>query len=348
MPNPQKLPMPMNIQDCLTSWLSMGDLYYAYVRPVWLKAINASPRTIAEADTSVRLWVAITGDPPLRSIENSTCALFVAHLLDRPGRKKDQTLSPNTARKHCSQIQIILNLAGPQTRDFPWAVSQYGLFGEDRYGRPRIAPWFCKPPKRDKLPEDGFTIEEIGQLLEACPKAKKPKIPGCTPAAWWRALICFSYNTGIRIGSLLQLRRSWIRRQADEGWINIPAEAEKKNRPKTIYLSPQALTAIDTIGTGELIFAWPESIVSLQRYRRHLLAIAGIPQERWFGFHGFRKAIGTELWSIDPKAAQLQLGHEDAATTRRSYVNPSVIGQAQAAMIGPAMRRVRQPHQADS
>jgi integrase len=95
--------------------------------------------------------------------------------------------------------------------------------------------------------------------------------------------------------------------------------------------------------TGDLIFPWPQTTVSLQRYRKKLLAMAGISEERWFGFHGLRKAIGTEVWKMKPTAAQAQLGHEDLATTRKSYVNPDVLGVALAAELGPTMRRVRQP-----
>jgi integrase len=324
--------------------MTLPEFFERYFWPVYLRSTMADPKTVAEYRSAVRRWQTLIGAMPMRAIDNLTCAAFVAKDLQRKsGKRPGETLSPNSVRKHCTHLQMVLSLAGPQSKEHPQAASPYGLFGTDPFGRPRPVPWFVKPPERDKLPEDGFTIEEIGLILTACEGAIKPVLADCSAATWWKCLCLAAYNTGIRIGSMVALRRAWITRQIDDGWVSIPALAYKKKRPKVIYLPPEALAAIDAMPTGDLIWPWPESPVSLQRYRRTLLSAAGIPPARWFGFHGLRKAIGTQLWAIDQKAAQLQLGHEDAATTRKSYVNPAAIGASLAATIGPAMRRVRQP-----
>jgi integrase len=326
---------------------SLDEFFEWYFSPVYLKTTMADAATVAEYRTAVRRWTKLVGRLPLRLIDNAACASFVALDLELPSEKHEgQRISPNTVRKHCTHLQMVLSLAGPQSQKHPQAASPYGLFGDDPFGRPRTVPWFTKPPERDKPPTDGFSIEEIELLLASCRRATCPKIQNCSPAHWWRCLLRFDYNSGLRIGSVIELRRSWITRSGDEGWVAIPGKSYKGGRPKVIYLSPEAIKAVDAMPTGDVIFPWAMSSQTLQRHRKKLLAAAGISQEHWFGFHALRKATGTEAWKIKPNAAQLQLGHENQATTRKSYVNPSVLGAALAAECGPTMRRIRQPKQA--
>ncbi len=337
-------------QDCCDNSRSpspdwtLSQFFQRYFLPVHLQAKQAKQGTIAEYRSAMSRWCEITGDPPLGIIDNITCARFVeTDLVYESEKHKGQPISPNTVRKHCTHLQMVLELAGPPTREHPEAASQYGLFGEDPWGRPRAMPWFTKPPARDKLPTDGFTLEEIELLLASCGRATAPVIHGCSAAHWWRCLLLFDYNTGLRIGSLIELRRSWVTRAGDEGWATIPGDAYKGSRPKVIYLSPEACKTLDAMPTGDRVFPWTMTTQTLQRHRKRLLRIAGISEERWFGFHGIRKATGTQIWKIKPDAAQRQLGHEDQATTRKSYVNPDVLGAAIVAQMGQVMRQLPQP-----
>ena len=317
---------------------TVSQLFERYFLPVYLRSRMADPKTVAEYRTAVHHWVRFTWDPPLRLVDNMACAAFVGEDL-RPANGRER--SPNTVRKHCVALQMVLHAGGPQTKQHPWAASPYGLFGEDPFGRPRPTPWFQKPPEREKPAEDGLTLDEIGRLLDVVARAVKPVLQECPAPAWWRGLLKFGYNSGLRRGSLLALRRSWIKPFGDAGFLALPARASKKGLAKQIYLSPDAMAVLAELPTGDWVFPWPESIVSFNRYRQRLWRQADIPPGHTL--HGLRKAIGSELYAISPKAAQLQLGHQSEATTRRSYVSQASAAASLAANIGPASRRVRQP-----
>jgi len=317
---------------------TLSQLFELYFLPVYLRSTMADPKTIAEYRSAINSWVRFLWDPPLRLIDNAACAAFIFEDLNR---ENGAEISPNTVRKHCTHLQMVLQAAGPQTKDYPWAATPWGLFGEDPFGRPRPVPWFLKPPEREKPAEDGLTLDEIGRLLDAARLAVKPALSECPAPTWWRGLLRFGFNTGLRRGSLLMLRRSWIEPFCDAGFLPLPGRASKKKRPKQIYISPEAMAVLAEMPTGDLVFPWAESMVSFNRYRRRLWDAAGVPPGH--KFHGLRKAIGSALYAIDPKAAQLQLGHQSENTTRRSYVSSAAAAASLEANVGRASRRVRQP-----
>jgi len=174
-------------------------------------------------------------------------------------------------------------------------------------------------------------------------------LPECSAACWWRALIDFLYNSELRIGSALFVRRSWISRvNADEGMVEVPGDFYKGGRPHQFYLSPHAMAAIESIPTTDLIFPWTHTMAHLGRVRKKLLTAAGIPAERQFGFHGIRKASVSEVAMLDLDAARGQAGHASAATTTGSYVRPSARGRVLASKHGPTMRKIPQPRRSES
>jgi integrase len=333
----------------LSPAMTLSAFFREYFEPVYLSS-RVKPSTLAGYRTAIKRWREITGDPALEEIDQLACAAFVTADLKYTGHRGDP-LSPNTVNGHCTYLQMVLNLAGPRCRETrKTAATDDGLFGTNRHGLPRSVPWFNPPPERDKIPEDGFTLDEIRAWLEACKYARQPALTTCSAPDWWRALVRCLYNTGLRIGSALKLRREWISpapltgaNGERWGFATIPGDSYKGGRPHIVYLPPAALQAIQAIRTPATIFPWLHTPKHLQEARRELLAMAGIPESRKFGFHGVRKAVATEIWRIDPKAAQLQLGHTDPRVTKGHYVNPAVLGLALHSQLGAAMRGIPQP-----
>lgn len=325
--------------------LTLKQFFHAWFIPRYLRPGGSTKKqTLAEYRSIVNLWAELTGDPPLAKIRSRTLSEFVEADLLRPGKEPDATISPNTVRKHCTHLQMVLNLAGPRCRDYPDAAKLYGLFGSDRYGRPRQPPLFRKPPERDKLPTDAFTLDEVCQWLAVCDQATRPRVSSCRPPAWWRSLILFLYNSGVRIGAAIALRREWIHEhEAGWGWLELPPEAQKGSRPALVYLSPFALEALKAIPTVGLVYPWPHTAKHLHHVRRQMLAEAGIDKGRRWGFHGLRKNLGSILWSKDPKLARMQLGHADEKTTLRHYASPSAQVLGLAASLGPVIDAIPQP-----
>ena len=322
--------------------MSLCEFFEAYFCPVYLEAVKVKPTTVNEYRTAIGRWAEITGDPPLSQIDARLAAKFVAADARKPGRRGER-ISPNTIRKHCVELQMILKLAGPRSRDCRLAATEDGLFGFDQYRRPRSAPWFNPPPVRDKLPTDCFTLDEIRAWLAACEHATRPAGLGFAPGLWWQCLVRFLYNSGLRIGSALDLRRAWVHQKDGISWAEIPSDSYKQGRPHLIYLAESALAALSALPTSDLVFPWPHTHVHLQHCRISLLKHAGLPPDRLFGFHGLRKALASQLWQHNRQAAALQLGHADGKVTEQSYAAPWVLGQSLGALIGPAMEKIEQP-----
>lgn len=324
--------------------MTLKEFFERYFRPVFLTAGRADAKTIAEYRTAVERWCVLTGDPPLLRIDNLFCARFIERDFAMPGRRGEM-LSPNTIRKHCGALQVILRIAGPQSERYPEAPTAYGLFGLDDYGRPRPTPFFKKPPKRDKPPEDLFTLGEIRRLIAAAEHAAKPHSGQFSAPAWWRALFRFLYNTGLRRGSALEIRREWIHSGDGFHFLSIPGEAYKQGRPHLFYLSRQAMEAIAEMPATGKIFPWLETMTSLNRHMKRLMRLAEIPAEKYFGlaFHGMRKSLGTSLFGVNQEAARLQLGHESKKTTERHYVSAAQLANSLAAAVGPYMENLPQP-----
>lgn len=306
--------------------MKLTEFFEQYVIPLAYRPHNASPKTIKEAARSLEYWKRFTGDPAIKDISLATCATFVVRLSASPGKDHSQKMSPNTVRKHCGVIQRCLNLCGPRNRD-------------NRLGAGVIEnpAWVDMPRARIKIARDSFTLAEISDWLAVCELADTPQGTGVAPAAWWRALLRFLYNTGLRLGTAVEITWSMI----DGHWLEVPGDAIKGKQPRAFWLNDVALRAIKTIRTDHpRVFPWPDEDVeaekqALQGQRRRLLKATSIDPKRRFGFHGLRKALASQLAGVNPMIAQMQLGHTTEGTTRRHYVHPDTIGPVMAAIPQP-------------
>ena len=123
-------------------------------------------------------WSRLTGDPRLREIDPFVVATFVRELGKAAGRKSDR-MAASTVRKHVRQLQTVLDLAGPKTRQRPEAL---GLLNE--------VP-FLKQPRADLEPPAGdFTMDEIHNIYRSAAFMSRPDdVEGVKPADWWRVLV---------------------------------------------------------------------------------------------------------------------------------------------------------------
>ncbi len=293
------------------------------------------PRTIAELDTALSHWRAITGDPPLVEISHATCLHFLEQFRQRRGRS-GETVSDDTIYKVCSAIQDVLNHAGPAGHHCKKPAEEMGLFGSDASGRPRPAPWFPDLQRGKHLPRVCLSLEQIRALVSACGHATQPAIDECTAPAWWSALYRFEFWTGLRIGSGLYARRQWIKRDGELVWIEIPAEYYKGGRPEVLWLHPRAVAAIESLGTTDRIFPWPHTFKHLETVHKRLLQAAGMLTLRDYALHTFRRAIGSALYEVNPEAARLLLCHQGGVTVR-NYVQVKSRVRGQAKILKPLL-----------
>lgn len=309
----------------LSPTMRLSEFFDAVYLP-WLRGKLSAPETILLYQETIKHWRRITGDPPLCEITDDTCAAFVEGLAALPGRR-GPTLASHTIFRHCNHVQWVLDRTGPRVANDRKQRRNRGLLDD--------VP-IVERPKLDVLPPDGdFTLAETVRLLAAFasrpPRAPRAKDTGVAPGTWWRALIACLYYSGLRIGAAMQLEWTML----DGDYLVIPARVMKQRKGKRQFLHAEAREAIERLRGGqELIFAYPNWTTksgarrSMRRVFERMLEVAGLPEHRRFGFHGFRKAHASQLALANPLAAQLSLGHESAKTTNEHYVNHRVAAAA--------------------
>jgi integrase len=341
----------------LSPHLTLNQFFEAYVLPQRLA--EAKPRNIVQYRESLRYWARFTLDPPLVQINAETCLLFQAGLLTVLAKGTGKPLADNTRRKHTFHVQHCLDLAGPSHDDDEWQ----SLFGwACKACRPRVvraAPGYCPTcdlplaeRKRPLIPKpslvindvnDNFTVTEIGLWLDQCHRAIAPRVAGLTPGLYHHSLVIVGYNTGLRIETLNKLEFSWLAQDDFGWWLNVPGAAIKKHRGRAFHVNPWALAAIERVrpvaewDARKKIFPWPHTEGWLHEQRRRILLATAIPANRRFGFHGLRKACGTELSAINAVAAKMQLGHSGGDVTVDHYTHRRVLVEAHGRLPQPPL-----------
>ncbi|MBN2024040.1 MAG: site-specific integrase [Pirellulales bacterium] len=332
-------------QGRLSPAMSLSEFFDGYVWPVLMRPRDTSARTLAEYRRSLGYWVEFTGDPPLGAVSQALCVELLAGLQKCPGRpsRGNETLARNTIRKHCTQLQYLLDLAGPRSRANRMAATKKGLFGLDEDGLPNEPPYLVRSPAERNEVDEVFEVEEIHAWLEACERARVPRDLGVAPAAWWRALIRYLYNTGVRLGTAMAIRWTWHERdERGRLWLKVPKTEIKGHAQKSFYVNAEAADAIESIRTArEIVFAWPHHPRWLQAVRVRLQAAAGLPPHRRFGFHALRRAMCTEAAEMNALVAQKQAGHTAIAMTRDKYVNKRVVAATMERLPQPKRRRTK-------
>ena len=289
--------------------LTLLTFFESYYEPVRLA--DTAPTTPKRYKEILRRWAAITGDPPLKDITVGLLARYRDCLKQSPGQRGER-MSANTIRTHLRHIQAILDKAGPS-----------GPRHRDAADLLEKVPWI-KPPRQEHMQPKAAKLEHIGDLYSAAVAMDRPHVEGITAAAWWRALLVVALNTGLRRGTLFQLRMSHVK------WSNkqlvIPPQRLKTARGQTLPLNPITLQHLEAIRTErQLVFPWHNGMECFHKTFHRLQDVAGIPEEEQFGLHGIRKRAATLLCEHSLQAAQLLLGHTTARTTVAHYIDPDQI-----------------------
>lgn len=170
-------------------------------------------------------------------------------------------------------------------------------------------------PERDPYFVDDATFK---LLYDACDSMTRPESADFTAADWWRALLCFAYMTGWRIGEIKDLKRADLDLEA--GTARVEAEATKGRREARVGLNAILVDHLRAIvGSDPLVFAHPHD-------RRTL----------WYDFAALKKAAGVDfpgafhrlrfgfananVDNLDPDLLQRLMRHKSASTTR-IYIN---------------------------
>ena len=314
----------------LSPEMTLPEFFARYAWPDCLAPKGDSVRTRRDYEKSLDYWRVFTGNPALDQIDKRTCSRFVAELSSARHARTGETLAANTVHKHWVNLERLLRWSGPANRQNPEGAAVIDS-----------PPWIKGPRKQKPSPRAGFALDEIQRWLEVLDTTAKITVPPAArdavgdPPAWWRAVILFDYNTGLRPGTLFCIRWEMLAGH----WLTVPTGIVKGEDGLRIWLNEPAIRAIEPLRRpAGLVLGWPnwpaaETTFRKQRIRQQ--ASAGIRQ---LPLYALRRCFSTELAKINPLAAQIMMGHKGLGMQMMidHYVDPEQL-------LGDALARLPQP-----
>jgi integrase len=212
-------------------------------------------------------------------------------------------LSPYTANKHRSQINALWTFAH-KTK----LIDTYPLNKA------------LREPERIPV---AWLPSEVEQLLQACANLSG-RVGDVPSRIWWTSLVHILFDTGERIGAIIQLRRNAL----NDRWLSVPAELRKgKTRDRLFPLQPETVEAVRTLLRShgdKTLWPWPYGKTYLWNRYGKILEAAGLPSGRKNKFHKCRKTLCSAVARAggDPTAA---MDHSSPKTTKK-YLDPRIVG----------------------
>jgi len=199
-----------------------------------------------------------------------------------------------------------------------------------------------KWPNFHKLPEStpmarAWTMEQLESLLQACREA--PGFTGPIPSkVWWLNIHRFAWETGERVGAILQCR--WDDIDPARCLVEIPARYRKgKCRGMLYYISEDLMAELVAMRPGDepLVFPFPHHLATFYNRYCRLLAIAGLPTDRRSKMHRIRKSFASHLEANGGNATDA-MKHTSRRVTSESYLDESIVQQTPAYKLLPGLK----------
>lgn len=255
-------------------------------------------------------------EPTLGDLTDETLSRFLIYLLDGSRRKRGR-LAETTANERFGRIRAF----------WTWAARKRWV---DQFPTCRCVT------EPEKIPR-AWREDELVKLFNAC-RRQRGDIGGVPAWRWWFTLHGFWWNTSERIGASLQLRVSDLR--LDDGLAVVPAMIRKgKVQPRIYPLWADLVAMLRMIlpphaPARELVWPWPKHPSTLYYHYGKLLRMAGLPDDREAKPHCMRVSHASWRQCIGEDATTA-LGHRDPATTRRHYLDPTLLKQDETKLFRP-------------
>lgn len=190
--------------------------------------------------------------------------------------------------------------------------------------------------ERDVEPEripQAWTHADLTAILTAI-RAEPGEVAGVPAAKWWRALHLLAWDTGERIGAILQVTRKNV--DLREGYVLFPAETRKGGRKSRLAkIRAVTMAALREIWepAREKMFPWELSATYIYHRYERILRRADLPCDAKSKFHRIRKSVGSYLKVQGVNVTEF-FGHSSARVTE-AYIDPRIAKDVQASDILP-------------
>lgn len=271
---------------------------------------NLSDRSVVMYESTLdRLRDHLGHEATVDDLDDLTIAKFLRWRAVTPQCSRG-VISPASLAKDSAHIRTLWNWCAKKRL----RKSDGELLEFPDYARPRV-------PKPRPV---AYTVDELKALLRAA--RHKRGIIEDVPAPWyWITKIRAMYETGERIGAVLQLR--WGEVDLERQTLTFLAATRKGHRETiTRAISPELarIMAMHQRPADRLVWPWLQSrkMGSAYASMRLLCQMAGVP---YHPFHSIRKSTASYLKRAG-KSAKNQLGHGSEEMAERHYYDEKITG----------------------
>jgi integrase len=250
-------------------------------------------------------------EPLLSDLSDETLAAFMNWLLDV------RQLAPVTVNERAGRLKAF----------WTWAARKRHV---DQF------PTVGRVPVPEKIPQ-AWREDDLVKLFNAC-RRQRGDICGVPAWRWWFCLHGWLWCTSERIGATMRLRVEDLR--LDDRLAIVPAGIRKgKRQPRVYVLWPDLIAMLREIlppvtDARSLVFPWPKHATTFYYDYGKLLRMADLPFDRSSKPHRMR--VSHASWRhVAGEDATAALGHRSADTTRRHYLDPTLLKQDESKLFRP-------------
>lgn len=290
-----------------TKVMTLRELFVDRIAP--LK--NLSDRSVKMYESTLdRLRDFLGHEPTVDDLDDLTASKFLRWRQSHQ-HSKWKLISPASLAKDSAHLRSLWTWLAKKR----WKKSNGELLEFPDYARPRVP----KPVPK------AYKCEELVQLV-AVGRRRKGLVSG-KPAAWyWPTKIMAMFQTGERIGAILQIR--WAEVDLERHTLTFLAATRKGHRETiTRPITPDLAKMLATQKgpPGARVWPWLDDREPLSAYNslRVLCRVAKVPYKP---FHAIRKSTASYL-KLAGISARKQLGHSSEEMAENHYYDEEITGR---------------------
>ena len=272
---------------------------------------NLSDRSVAMYVSTLERFRDFLGhEPTVDDLDDLTAAKFLRWRQTHQ-HSRFKLISPASLAKDSAHQRSLWSWLAKKR----WKRSDGQLIEFPDYARPRVPKPVPKAYKADELAK-----------LVAFAKCRKGHVNGKAAAWYWTTKIQAMFQTGERIGAILELR--WEQVDLERHTLTFLAATRKGHRetitrPITPALSK--MLAMQKGADGERVWPWLDDREMLSCYAslKVLCRCAGVPYKP---FHAIRKSTASYLKRAGISAKK-QLGHSSEEMAETHYYDEEITGR---------------------
>ena len=273
---------------------------------------NLSDRSVAMYLSTLDRFRDFLGhEPTVEDLDDLTAAKFLRWRGSTAHSPTRGIISPASLAKDSAHLRSLWTWLARKR----WKKANGELLEFPDYARPRVP----KPVPK------AYTAEDLAKLIEYA-KRRKGLVAG-KPACWyWTTKLMAMFQTGERIGAILQLR--WSEVDLERCTLTFLAATRKGHRETiTRPITPRLakLLGNEKCPPEARVWAWLDDRQMLSCYAslRVLCQTAGVPYKP---FHSIRKSTASYIKRAG-KSAKEQLGHSSEEMAENHYYDERITGR---------------------